>query len=139
MRMFSIKIVSLHSINNDIMNIKNIHLAYYSACGCAILSQISKMSAVSRLMVNGNRPYPDTKPIPLHPEGSKEKCTSCHACAKMCPADAIDIDKPYKTDEKKCIFASISYFCCRRCEAMSIKMPSNSYFCCFSLSYFGVL
>ena len=30
MRMFCIKIVSLHSINNDIMNIKNIHLAYYS-------------------------------------------------------------------------------------------------------------
>lgn len=61
------------------------------------------MSAFSRLMVNGNRPYRDTKPIPLHPEGSKEKCTSCHACAKMCPADAIDMDKLYKTDEKKCI------------------------------------
>lgn len=68
-----------------------------------ILSQISKMSAVSRLMVNGNRPYRDTKLIPLHPEGSKSKCTSCHACAKMCPVGAISMEEPYKTNEKKCI------------------------------------
>lgn len=68
-----------------------------------ILSQISKMSAVSRLMVKGNRPYRDTKPIPLHPEGSKSKRTSCHACAKMCPVGAISMEEPYKTNEKKCI------------------------------------
>lgn len=68
-----------------------------------LLSQISKMSAVSRLMVKGNRPYRDTKPIPLHPEGSKSKCTSCHACAKMCPVGAISMEEPYKTNEKKCI------------------------------------
>lgn len=67
------------------------------------LSQISKMAAVSRLMVNGNRPYRDTKPIPLHPEGSKGKCTSCHACVKMCPVGAITQEEPYKTNEKKCI------------------------------------
>lgn len=68
-----------------------------------LLSQISKMSAVSRLMVKGNRPYRDTKPIPLHPEGSKSKCTSCHACAKMCPVGAISMEESYKTNEKKCI------------------------------------
>ena len=68
-----------------------------------LLSQISKMSAVSRLMVNGNRPYRDTKLIPLHPEGSKSKCTSCHACVKMCPVGAISMEEPYKTNEKKCI------------------------------------
>ena len=68
-----------------------------------LLSQISKMSAVSRLMVKGSRPYRDTKPIPLHPEGSKSKCTSCHACAKMCPVGAISMEEPYKTNEKKCI------------------------------------
>lgn len=68
-----------------------------------LLSQISKMSAVSRLMVKGNRPYRDTKPIPLHPEGSKSKCTSCHVCAKMCPVGAISMEEPYKTNEKKCI------------------------------------
>lgn len=68
-----------------------------------LLSRISKKSAVSRLMVKGNRPYRDTKPIPLHPEGSKSKCTSCHACAKMCPVGAISMEEPYKTNEKKCI------------------------------------
>ena len=68
-----------------------------------LLSRISKMSAVSRLMVKGNRPYRDTKPIPLHPEGSKSKCTSCHACANMCPVGAISMEEPYKTNEKKCI------------------------------------
>ena len=85
----------------DAEDLKKLH--GFAAKSCDILSQISKMSAVSRLMVNGNRPYRDTKPIPLFPEGSKEKCTSCHACAKMCPADAIDMDKPYKTNGKKCI------------------------------------
>ena len=39
-----------------------------------LLLKIPKMSAVSRLMVKGNRPYRDTKPIPLHPEGSRGKC-----------------------------------------------------------------
>ena len=68
-----------------------------------LLSQISKMSAVSRLMVNGNRPYRDTKLLPLHPEGSKSECTSCHTCAKMCPVGAISMEEPYKTNEKKCI------------------------------------
>lgn len=101
-------VVAQHSIfpkvaegRPDAEDIEKLHS--FAAKSCDILSQISKMSAVSRLMVNGNRPYRDTKPIPLHPEGSKEKCTSCHACAKMCPADAIDMDKLYKTDEKKCI------------------------------------
>ena len=61
------------------------------------------MAAVSRLMVNGNRPYRDAKPIPLHPKGSKGKCTSCHACVKMCPVGAITQDEPYKTNEKKCV------------------------------------
>lgn len=68
-----------------------------------LLIQIPKMSAVSRLMVKGNRPYRDTKPIPLHPEGSKGKCISCHACVKMCPVGAITMKEPYKTNEKKCI------------------------------------
>ena len=63
-----------------------------------LLLKIPKMSAVSRLMVKGNRPYRDTKSIPLHPEGSRGKCTSCHACVKMCPVGAITMGEPYKTN-----------------------------------------
>ena len=77
-----------------------------------LLIQIPKMSAVSRLMVKGNRPYRDTKPIPLHPEGSKGKCISCHACVKMCPVGAITMKEPYKTNEKKCISCGRSVVVC---------------------------
>lgn len=49
----------------DAEDIEKLHS--FAAKSCDILSQISKMSAVSRLMVNGNRPYRDTKPIPLYP------------------------------------------------------------------------
>lgn len=78
-------------------------------------------------MVNGNRPYRDTKPIPLHPEGSKGKCTSCHACVKMCPVGAITMGEPYKTNEKKCIS-------CGRCVVVCPEQARLSVACCIRLS-----
>lgn len=68
-----------------------------------LLDSINKLSEVRELVVSGNRPYRDAKPVPIHPEGSKGDCTACLTCAKQCPVGAIPQDAPYKTDKNKCI------------------------------------
>lgn len=55
------------------------------------------------LTVPGNSPYkPYGKPA-FFPKGDSTYCTECMACVKACPAGAISVDNPRKTDHKKCI------------------------------------
>lgn len=61
--------------------------------------------------IKGNRPYKKPGAIPLHPHGDKKKCNSCGTCARLCPAEAIGTDEPWKTDGDKCIS-------CGRCVAV---------------------
>ena len=50
----------------------------------------------------GNRPYKVPGGIPIFPTASK-KCTSCGACARLCPTGAIDPVAPKGVDKTKCI------------------------------------
>lgn len=52
--------------------------------------------------VSGMRPYRKAMNVPLKPNAN-QKCVKCGVCAKECPADAISISAPQKTDTKKCI------------------------------------
>lgn len=55
------------------------------------------------LHVPGNTPYRKYGKTALFPKADPSLCTLCGACAKACPAAAIPVDDPKKTDHKKCI------------------------------------
>lgn len=50
----------------------------------------------------GNRPYKKFGGVPVKPSAGKA-CIACGRCAKECPAAAIPMDDPKKTDHDLCI------------------------------------
>lgn len=72
--------------------------------------------------VKGNRPYKKPAAIPLHPQVDNKRCVLCGKCARECPAGAISITDPHKTDTDRCI-------ACSRCI---VVCPDNA-------RYFGGL
>ena len=55
------------------------------------------------LQVPGSTPYKKYGKNALFPKADSSMCTLCGACAKACPAGAIPVKEPKKTDTKKCI------------------------------------
>ena len=55
------------------------------------------------IRVPGNSPYKKYSKNSLFPGVDVSLCTECKACAKACPAGAISMKDPKKTDKKKCI------------------------------------
>ena len=53
--------------------------------------------------VPGNSPYRKYSPAGLYPKADPKLCTECGSCAKVCPAGAIPLKDPKKTNHKKCI------------------------------------
>lgn len=79
------------------------------ACQCS--SKLDAFAGFSaKLDVPGKRPYNPYTALALVPKADK-KCNGCGACAKLCPAGAIDLNKPLRTDKNKCI-------CCTACIAV---------------------
>ena len=76
-----------------------------------VLRGIDQLADITHLKVEGNRPYRDTKPVPLHPKCNRGKCKTCLACARQCLTGAIPDSAPYKTDADKCI-------ACGRCTVV---------------------
>lgn len=66
------------------------------------LDTVQTAAAIPAIEVPGNRPYRETKPIPLHPAADR-KCNRCGVCAQRCPAGAIPVDMPKRTDKARCI------------------------------------
>lgn len=54
------------------------------------------------ILLPGNRPYKVPGGIPIWPTASK-RCTACGACARLCPAGAIDLESPKGVDKTRCI------------------------------------
>ncbi|MGN1140747.1 MAG: EFR1 family ferrodoxin [Oliverpabstia sp.] len=55
-----------------------------------------------KLAVPGNRPYKESKSLPMHPSANKS-CTKCGICAKNCPVGAISMENLTQTDNERCI------------------------------------
>ena len=67
-----------------------------------ILTKLKNKSDHSDFILPGNHPYKKYNGIPLKPKATK-KCTKCKVCARLCPAGAISLSDPSKTDQKLCI------------------------------------
>ena len=52
--------------------------------------------------IPGNRPYRTFGGVPFKPVATS-KCVRCGVCAEECPAGAIPLSDPKKTDNEKCI------------------------------------
>lgn len=94
--------------NKDIEEISN-----FSKQTANLISQITDISSIPELKVNGNHPYKVPGRIPIHPVGNKE-CQNCGICVKECPANAIPAKEPYKTDSSKCISCGRCIVVCPR-------------------------
>lgn len=84
-----------------------------------------KLSAgeLSEPAIPGNRPYKDGLKRPMIPEAGPG-CTGCGACAKACPAQAIDREDPKKTNPEAC---ASCMRCVLVCPSRARKLPEAVY------------
>lgn len=66
------------------------------------LSKLDNITSENTVAVSGNRPYRTYNGVPFKPKASKS-CIKCGICARACPAGAIPMDNPNKTNNDLCI------------------------------------
>lgn len=79
-----------------------------------------------QIQVPGNTPYKKYRTAPLVPKADVSLCTECKACAKACPAGAISLEDPKKTDKKKCISCMKCVYSCKQKARYVSKMKMNA-------------
>ncbi|MGQ7870767.1 EFR1 family ferrodoxin [Sunxiuqinia sp. sy24] len=86
--------------------------------GQEIKATLSRLDSLKdhQLIVKGNFPYKERKPMPLMTPETNEKCTDCGICAETCPMDAIEKTDNRTVHAKKCI----------RCNSCVKKCPENA-------------
>lgn len=67
------------------------------------LAQASDAHAAELADILGNRPYRDFNGVPFRAQADADVCVRCGACARQCPAAAIDPAHPELTDVDACI------------------------------------
>lgn len=80
----------------------------------------------AEISVPGNFPYKKYGTTPLVPKADISLCTECKACAKSCPAGAISMEDPKKTDKKKCISCMKCVYACKQKARYVSKMKLNA-------------
>lgn len=75
-----------------------------------IRSRLQSGKIPAELDLPGSQPYREYGGVPMKPQAGKA-CTRCGLCAEQCPAGAIHISNPAKTDARLCIS-------CMRCIAV---------------------
>lgn len=78
-----------------------------------LLQDKENLLSLPDIMIKGNFPYREVKPVPLTPETNKH-CNACGLCVKECPVGAIDHKNPKKTDKKLCISCAHCISLCPR-------------------------
>lgn len=76
-----------------------------------LLENIANITEVSKIGVKGTFPYKAPKSVPLTPKGNS-KCDGCGKCVRSCPANAIAINTPRKTDKSLCIACARCIYVC---------------------------
>lgn len=83
----------------------------------------------TELQVPGNSPYKKYGKNMLYPKAEANMCTLCGTCAKVCPAGAIPLKDPKKTDTKKCIGCMKCIRVCRQnarsVNSLKMKMAES--------------
>lgn len=69
----------------------------------SLMGQLKNSSLIIDLSVNGKLPYREKMPLPPMSPETRENCTKCGICAKVCPASAIDKKDFSAIDGAKCI------------------------------------
>lgn len=81
--------------------------------------QCLQVGFIGDIALPGNRPYKVPGGIPIWPTASYQ-CTSCGACARLCPTGAIDPSAPKGVNKEKCIK-------CGRCIVVCSKHVRRFY------------
>ncbi len=110
-----------HSLTSDLAtnrpDSKDLDLA--KKFGCEIkdkLENIGNISELPKLVVKGNFPYKEVKPLPPMAPATNDDCINCGLCAKRCPMGAISFDNYKEVTLEKCV----------RCCSCIKRCPKNA-------------
>lgn len=101
-------IVAHHSLMVDVAQGRpdEADLAAVDGLAQATLAKLAQAASVwdaALSNIPGNRPYRAFAGVPFRAQADAGRCVGCGACARQCPAGAIDPDNPAATDADACI------------------------------------